>query len=155
MNHELEMNRRFLRSVNLGRDRSIKNGLAGYVITPSVRNALARIQTAFVESITERAFTLTGPYGTGKSSFGLFLWHLLSDKNDAAWTMLAKADKSLADSFRGAVWGRKAGKGCLALTLTARCAPVAELLADAFDGVDLKWSEGIEFDNVLLGGSGE
>ena len=106
MNHELEMNRRFLRSVNLGRDRSIKNGLAGYVITPSVRNALARIQTAFVESITERAFTLTGPYGTGKSSFGLFLWHLLSDKNDAAWTMLAKADKSLADSFRGAVWGR-------------------------------------------------
>ena len=141
MNHELEMNRRFLRSVNLGRDRSIKNGLAGYVITPSVRNALARIQTAFVESITERAFTLTGPYGTGKSSFGLFLWHLLSDKNDAAWTMLAKADKSLADSFMGAVWGRKAGKGCLALTLTARCAPVAELLADAFDGVDLKWPE--------------
>lgn len=141
MKHELEMNRRFLRSVNLGRDRSAKNGLVGYVITPSVRNALARIQSAFVESVTERAFTLTGPYGTGKSSFGLFLWHLMSDRRDDAWSMLAQVDNSLAESFKAAVWGKKTGKGCLVLPLTARCAPVAELLADAFEFVDVDWPE--------------
>ena len=141
MKHELEMNRRFLRSVNLGRDRSAKNGLAGYVITPSVRNALARIQSAFVESVTERAFTLTGPYGTGKSSFGLFLWHLMSDRRDNAWSMLAQVDKPLAESFKSAVWGKKTGKGCLVLPLTARCAPVAELLADAFDSAGIDWPE--------------
>lgn len=38
----IEMNRRFLRSVNIGRDRSSKEGLDGYVLTPSVRTALAR-----------------------------------------------------------------------------------------------------------------
>ena len=148
MTRRLEMNRRFLRSVNLGKDRKNKDGLSGYVVTPSVRNALARIQTAFVEDMTERAFTLTGPYGTGKSSFGLFLWHLLSDKKDDAWKMLGAVDRGLADSFRKAAWGRDQGKGkgTLVLTLTARCAPVAELLADAFDSAELNFSDELSRD---------
>ncbi len=136
MTCKIEMNRRFLRSVNLHQDRKVKDGLTGYVITPSVRNALARLQNAFTEDITERAFTLTGPYGTGKSSFGLFLWHLLSDKNDSAWKMLREADPELEKTFKAAVWRKKGGKGFLVLTLTARRAPIAELLAEAFEGVD-------------------
>jgi len=143
MKSGIEMNRRFLRSVNLGRDRKAKDGLAGYVITPSVRNALARLKAAFTEDVTERAFTLTGPYGTGKSSFGLFLWHLLSEKKDLAWKMLQDVDAPLAESLKQAVWNRKGTKGCLVLTLTARCAPVAELLADAFESAELKYSDAL------------
>ena len=142
----IEMNRRFLRSVNIGRDRSSKEGLEGYVLTPSVRTALARVLSAFTEKVTERAFTLTGPYGTGKSSFGLFLWHLLSDRKDPAWKMLQKVDAKLAASFMSAVWGRKDGKGYAALTLTARRAPVAELLADAFEFSGIKASDAMSRD---------
>jgi hypothetical protein len=111
MNAGLMMNRRFLRSVNLGKDRASKEGLAGYVITPSVRNALARIEVALVEKVTERAFTLTGPYGTGKSSFGLFLLNLLSDKKNIAWKMLHDVDNDLANSFKSSVWGKSSSKG--------------------------------------------
>lgn len=142
MKSTIEMNRRFLRSVNLGKDRKAKNGLTGYVITPSVCNALSRLRSAFVEEVTERAFTLTGPYGTGKSSFGLFLWHLMSDKKDVAWKMLHDVDPQLSDSLHQVMWSGRS-KGYLALTLTARCAPVAELLADAFESADLRYANDV------------
>ena len=147
MNEGLMMNRRFLRSINLGKDRTSKEGLTGYVITPSVRNALARINVAFVEKVTERAFTLTGPYGTGKSSFGLFLLNLLSDKKNVAWKMLQTVDSDLANSFKSSLWGKTSSKGFLALPVTARCAPVAELIADAFENSDLPISDSLR-DNI-------
>lgn len=137
MKNFLVMNRRFLRSVNITADKKSKEGLSGYIVTPSVRSALARIALAFQEEITERAFTLTGPYGTGKSSFALFLMHLLSKKDDAAWGILQDADKKLAQTLESAFWRGNAGKGTLPLPITSRCAPVAELLAEALDGADI------------------
>lgn len=135
MKFELEMNRRFLRSVNLAEDCKSSKGLKGYVITPSVRAALARVRLAFAEEQTERAFTLTGPYGTGKSSFALFLWNLLQSKSNEAWTSLMKADAKLAELLSKSIWGASSSKhGYLVLTVTARRASVSRLFADAFEG---------------------
>ena len=74
----LDISRRFLRSVNLARDCSSATDISGYIVTPSVRTALFRLVHGLVDGRIDRAFALTGPYGSGKSSFGLFLFHLLS-----------------------------------------------------------------------------
>ena len=71
LNQIIRVRRRFLRSVNIARDKKRAKGLEGYIITPLVLQTLVQISDSFTQTITDRAFTLTGPYGTGKSSFGL------------------------------------------------------------------------------------
>ena len=68
---------RFLRSVNLEKDFYVPTALEGYVPTPSVLSAATRI-AAGVQSPTSRAWSITGPYGTGKSAFALFLTKMLA-----------------------------------------------------------------------------
>ena len=68
----LTLRRRFLRSVSLERDARNAAGLEGYIPTTSGEVALARIQGALTEP-SSRAVTITGPYGTGKSAFALYL----------------------------------------------------------------------------------
>ncbi len=63
---------RFLRSVNLERDFRTPDALEGYVPTPSALSALERI-TAGVTEPAKRAWSVTGPYGTGKSALALRL----------------------------------------------------------------------------------
>ncbi len=134
MKPSLSISRRFLRSVNLVRDAQSDAALAGYVVTASVRQALARICHGLSGARNDRAFTLTGPYGSGKSSFALFLFHLLSQRKGRAWDMLRKADAQLAENLRKVVWPTKssAGYACLAVTAAMRQS-VPELLADAVD----------------------
>lgn len=68
---------RFLRSVNLEKDFYVPTALEGYVPTPSVLSAATRI-AAGVQSPASRAWSITGPYGTGKSAFALFLTKMLA-----------------------------------------------------------------------------
>ncbi len=134
MKRALSITRRFLRSANLVRDRQSDSGLEGYVVTASVRQALARLGQGLSGSRNDRAFTLTGPYGSGKSSFALFLFHLLRNRNGSAWNLLRKADPRLADEFRAVVWPKRFPEGyaCLVATAASRQS-VPELLADAVD----------------------
>lgn len=134
MKQSLSITRRFLRSVNLVRDRQSDSGLAGYVITASVRQALARLGQGLSGSRNDRAFTLTGPYGSGKSSFALFLFHLLRNQSGSAWDLLRKADPRLANEFHAVVWPKRFAEGyaCLVATAASRQS-VPELLADAVD----------------------
>lgn len=77
---------RFLRSVNLEKDFYSPDALAGYVPTPSALTALARI-AAGVQSLTQRAWSVTGPYGTGKSALVLLLTKMLAPPpvGDPTW----------------------------------------------------------------------
>lgn len=63
---------RFLRSVALERDFFADAPLDGYVPTPGALAALTRIG-AGVRLPSARAWSVTGPYGTGKSAFALLL----------------------------------------------------------------------------------
>ncbi len=74
---------RFRRSVQLEHDFS--EGLAaldGYQATPLVLQVLDRILTGLESHSSSRAFSLIGPYGTGKSAFGLFLAHMAQSTLD-------------------------------------------------------------------------
>src|SRR5690242_6367340 len=90
---------RFGRAVNLELDWSSEFALSGYVMTATVRDVLARISTSLREEHVLRAWTLTGPYGSGKSSFAVFIANLLGpSKRPGAQTarnLLKEQDREL------------------------------------------------------------
>ncbi len=97
---------RYMRSVNLEQDLWEPEALEGYVITAGVRRALMRIAPATRDARAGRVWTLTGPYGTGKSAFILFLAWLFSHAalgiGAAARRLLEACDKELAAAILGA-----------------------------------------------------
>lgn len=98
----ISIGRRYVRSVDMGRDLADPNALAGYVITPSVRDALHRILSGLRGDSTQRAFRVTGPYGVGKSAFGLLLAKLFLDrkvgKTGAARKLLRAEEVALPET---------------------------------------------------------
>ncbi len=94
---------RFGRSVNIERDFDEQVSLNGYVLTTTARAALHRIAQAQVDASSSRAWTLTGPYGSGKSAFALFAAKALStscsDEAEFARQLIKIQDKELWHSF--------------------------------------------------------
>ena len=94
---------RFHRSVHLERDFYTGNALEGYVLTVTARETLQRVITALEDESTSKAWSLTGPYGSGKSAFALFTAKLLGDSKSpttqGAANLLKHGDKSLWHQF--------------------------------------------------------
>jgi hypothetical protein len=75
----LPIEARYTRSVHLQRDFSdIDVALIGYQVTPLVLQTIERVAAGLNPTSKDRAFSVIGPYGSGKSAFGLFLSHFLS-----------------------------------------------------------------------------
>ena len=70
---------RFHRSVHLERDFYGENALDGYVLTVTARETLQRLIAALEDESTSKVWSLTGPYGSGKSAFALFTAKLLGE----------------------------------------------------------------------------
>jgi energy-coupling factor transporter ATP-binding protein EcfA2 len=68
---------RYARAINLERDAATDAAVDGYVLTQTGQTFLERIAAAFHDSGRHRAWTLTGPYGSGKSAFLLYLSALM------------------------------------------------------------------------------
>ena len=69
---------RYARSVNLERDGFTDAAIDGYVVTATAEEFLLKFGRALTGAGGHRAWTLTGPYGAGKSSFALFLANIFS-----------------------------------------------------------------------------
>ena len=94
---------RFQRSVHLERDFYTENALDGYILTVTAREMLSRVAATLENEATSKAWSLTGPYGSGKSAFALFAAKLLGD-SDAPTTqraveLLKRGDISLYERF--------------------------------------------------------
>ena len=88
----VEIRRRYVRSVNMERDVDDADALDGYVLTPSVRDAAVRILAGLSSESCQRAFRIVGPFGVGKSAFGVFLAQLLRERGRGPATdLLAEA----------------------------------------------------------------
>ena len=74
----VEVRGRFRRAVNVTRDAGSPEALDGYLVTPAVRRALSQITNGIGDAEGGRAWSLVGPYGSGKSAFAVFLADLLS-----------------------------------------------------------------------------
>lgn len=72
-----DIKKRFLRSTHLERDFEDGSALQGYVLTPPAQEGFERLLQGLQPKSGQRAWRVTGDYGTGKSSFALALAHLL------------------------------------------------------------------------------
>jgi len=69
---------RFLRSAHLEKDFCDVSALNGYIVTPQIKSSVNRIASGLAVGSGQRAWRITGDYGSGKSIFALALAHLLS-----------------------------------------------------------------------------
>ena len=77
----VDVGRRFQRAVNLERDAGAPDALRGYLFTPAAHKALSQINDGLQRADGDRAWSLVGPYGSGKSAFAVFLADLLSPED--------------------------------------------------------------------------
>ena len=117
----VEVERRFRRSVNLDRDAGSTAALDGYVVTPAVRRALSQITDGLDDEAGDRAWSLVGPYGSGKSAFAVFLADLLSGSGNPG----GDAARGLLEGPNGLATPQQS---LLPALLTAERAPLDTLL---------------------------
>ena len=95
---------RFRRSVHLERDfYTDENLLEGYVVTVTALEMLERIVSVLENGESSKAWSLTGPYGSGKSAFALFTANLLgssaSPRTQQALKLLEQRNTALYKRF--------------------------------------------------------
>ena len=94
---------RFQRSVHLERDFYTENALDGYILTVTAREMLSRVVATLENEATSKAWSLTGPYGSGKSAFALFAAKLLGNPDGSttqqALELLKRGDIPLYERF--------------------------------------------------------
>jgi hypothetical protein len=73
----LKLSPHFMRSVNLERDFSDARSLDGYIVTAETQAHLKQLGNGLRKESGQRAWYLTGDFGSGKSSFALLLASLL------------------------------------------------------------------------------
>jgi hypothetical protein len=124
---------RFQRSAHLERDYDGEEWLRGYVVTPLARSILSRVVGGLAPGRTSRAWSLTGPYGTGKSAFALFLSHALAfgRERDLARKLLHESDPELHRSLFGKGAALSAEFGLLPVLATGQPKRIEAVLLDA------------------------
>lgn len=122
-----------LRSINVERDLGKDNITEGYVLTGQARASLDRILKAFANKTPTRSWILTGPYGSGKSFFGLFMMNLMEKtqfSHHFSFKQLEKADRPLAQRLQHTLNFDKT-KGLLPIPITGHRAPLQSCLKHA------------------------
>ncbi len=144
LNAHLRIRSQFRRSINVERDQD-GSGVADYIPTARAVEVLRRLNTAMRDPGAVRAFSLTGPYGAGKSSFALFLTALLGDAEDPT-TLTARdrlhefAPEDLHDLQAATQEFGSTGKGFIRAVATAQSEPAAATVVRALNhGAESYW----------------
>ena len=95
--NSIEINSIFQRSTRLDSKLS-EDYIKNYIFHDTSRSILNRIADSYLKS-NQAAFTLTGPYGSGKSSLALFLNALVHDNVKIQKAALNKANPGKRDSY--------------------------------------------------------
>lgn len=150
LSDRVEINSRYQRSARLDADVGAASVLTGYVLQPTVADALTAMANALEDG--GRAFTWTGPYGGGKSSAALLLSALVSGTGDRRAAAEAAVPPSLADKVRHSF--AAGAKRWRVVAVTARRRALREEIAEAAAQA-LGWkadlaAEATQDDGVLL-----
>ena len=87
----IAVEQRYVRAADIARDLSDPNALDGYILTSRASEAMLRLAKGLCRRSTQRAFRVTGPYGSGKSSFGLLVAKLCDRSDERANTLASRA----------------------------------------------------------------
>ncbi len=152
---------RFRRSVHIERDFYTENALDGYVLTVTAREMLSRLIATFENEATSKAWSLTGPYGSGKSAFALFAAKLLGNSDarttQQAFEILKRGDASLYERFISTNGDEKrTPSGFCPVLISGERAPLSLALLRGLDrgittsnGTQISISLRQELDNLL------
>lgn len=131
----VRVRQRFARSANVERDAE-DDTVGGYLPTARAVDVIGHMAAAIVDPTLGRAISVTGPYGSGKSSLALFLSALLGPATDAARRradeILREADPALglrvarARDASGAGWN-----GFVRAAVTAQREPIVATILRA------------------------
>ena len=129
---------RFRRSVHLERDFYTENALDGYILTVTARDMLSRVASTLENETTSKAWSLTGPYGSGKSAFALFTANLLgnsdSQKTKQALALLEQGDIPLHKRFSDINGnGRLSSSGFCPILISGERAPISIAILRALE----------------------
>ncbi|MDQ1102869.1 hypothetical protein [Nocardioides zeae] len=138
---ELQVSTHYLRAANveLTADASVKH----YLPTARALDVLSRVAST-LEGDRGKAWSLTGPYGTGKSSFALFLGALLAPTStslrEPAFDILRASDPALANRLTRVLANRsELAGGFAAAVVTAEREPISVTLARALTRGAIKY----------------
>lgn len=129
---KISVSAHYTRSINVERDRSKIDVVKSYVPTSRALRTLERIVDAFSDEQHPRAWSLIGPYGSGKSAFGIYIRALLaptsSDLGETARRSLRKNSPRLARAFEKQA---KATEGFLPVMVSGSPEPLSQRLVGA------------------------
>jgi hypothetical protein len=122
------------RSINLERDLSDNATLKRYILTDKGRSIIHRLAEG-LNGERVSAWSLTGPYGMGKSAFVRYLLALCGPNADSrtrqAQKMLARRDRDLLDRFLQSLLKRQSKtSGLFRVPVTAAFEPINRTLAE-------------------------
>jgi len=120
-----------IRSINVVQDLQNEQVIEQYLMTAQSRSVMNRILERIFDSSPTRAWTLTGPYGTGKSYFSLFLMNLFSlaqSGHEQAFQQLLTTDPILAEQTRNLL-GRNSSLGFFAIPVSCSRTSLPESLS--------------------------
>ena len=96
LNEVVSISTRFAKSTNVERDRDKTSVLNGYVPTSRTEAVLGSVLERAINGDAGGAWSITGPYGTGKSSLAIFLDALLGKDGPTRKKALDLLDKDFA-----------------------------------------------------------
>lgn len=101
--NKVHVNTHYTRSINLERDANSIEVVNAYIPTSRALKLFSRVSEGFTNKQAPRAWSLIGPYGSGKSSSSVFLSQLLSSPelaiNKAAFKNLKSTAPEVAKPF--------------------------------------------------------
>lgn len=132
LNEFVQIDAKRARSINLERDANTLNIIENYHLTGMGLRSLSRFVDALEDEPTN-AWTLTGPYGMGKSAFANYLLALTAPQKKeltkTARDKLYKNDATLSNRYEIAILKFKIGRPFLHVVATSAYEPVNKSLA--------------------------
>ncbi|MBE7483613.1 MAG: hypothetical protein HS104_26995 [Polyangiaceae bacterium] len=128
--------------MHLERDSEEPHALDGYQVTPLVRSLVGRLGQSLSKGSGTRAWSVTGPYGTGKSAFALFLASLLAPETVSqgrARALLRSADAELGQLLLGKGGPLASKRGLLPVLVTGERRTLEELFLGALSNALAKY----------------
>ena len=133
---------RFARSTNLERDVDRLEPLDGYIVTARALEVVDRVAAVAASGAAGGAWSLTGPYGSGKSSLALLLDAAFGPAGPTrthAWKLIDETSPAVGESIRRAhVRYRTMNSGFHRGLITASREPIGRTLLRALQSAALR-----------------
>lgn len=135
--HNLKQGQGFRRATNISLNAS-SSTVPDYLVSPCALSAFQRITARIFEGDGQRAWTITGPYGTGKSSFAAFIGAVLAGKSHPGHIAMFSALEAMSPQTAAQNRANLRAKGRLVPVLaTGARESIGNVLAKAcFNSID-------------------